>query len=58
LPTDAEFHERTGRRINLLCDEMSRTEKETRGDYFNDFPLDANKVEDKYFGSFWLQQRV
>jgi len=41
-----------------VCDEMSRADKETSGSYFNNFPLDASKVEDKYFGSFWLQQRV
>jgi hypothetical protein len=58
LPTDAVFIERTGGHSKLLCEEMSRAEKETSGAYFNDFPLDANKVEDKCFGSFWLQQRV
>jgi hypothetical protein len=58
LPTGAVFVERTGGYSKLLCVEMSRAEKETGRAYFNGFPLDASKVEDKYFGSFCLQQRV
>jgi len=49
------FIESTGGYSKLLCVEMSRSEKETSGAYFNDLSLDASKVEDKYFGSFWLQ---
>jgi hypothetical protein len=52
------FIERTGGHSKLLCDGMSRAEKEMSGAYFNDFHLDASKVRDKFFGSSWLQQRV
>jgi hypothetical protein len=58
LPTDAVFIEGIGGHNMFMCNEMSGAGKETSGSYLNNFYLDASEVEDKYFGSFWSQQRV